>query len=78
VPSRYADSQVHRGAALLAARRGTDTYLGGALGVLEQRRDVEIVPVYRAIACSAGPLAADSFARCRARFSRLCGPRPRG
>ena len=63
VPSRYADFQVHRGAALLEARRGTGTYLGGALGVLEQRADVLIVPVYGAIACSAGPLAADGFAR---------------
>jgi microcystin degradation protein MlrC len=63
VPSRYADFQVHRGAALLEARRGTGTYLGGALGVLEQRTDVEIVPVYGAVACSAGPLAADSFQR---------------
>jgi microcystin degradation protein MlrC len=44
------------------SRRGTRTYVGGALEVLERRADVEIVPVYGAVACSAGPLA-DSFAR---------------
>ncbi len=63
VPSRYADFLAHRGAALLAARRGTRTYVGGALEVFEQRDDVEIAPVYGAVACSAGPLAGESFAR---------------
>lgn len=68
VPSRYADFQIHRGAGLLEARRGTGTYLGGALGVLEQRSDIEIVSVYGAVACSAGPLAADSFRRLSGEF----------
>ena len=78
VPSRYADFQVHRGAALLDARRGTGTYLGGALGVLEQRGDVEIVPVYGAVACSAGPLAADSFARLSGELLEALAGRGRG
>ncbi len=63
VPSHYADFQVHRGNSLFEARRGTATYLGGALEVFAERDDVETVPIYGAVACSAGPLAADSFAR---------------
>ena len=63
VPSGYGDFQVNRGAQLAKARRGTQTYVGGALAVLETRRDVEAVPVYGAFACSAGILAADDFAR---------------
>lgn len=63
VPSHYADFQVHRGSSLFDARRATATYLGGALDVFAERDDVETVPIYGAVACSAGPLAADSFAR---------------
>ena len=61
VPSGYGDFQINRGNELTKARRGTQTYVGGALAVLEARRDVEIVPVYGAFACSAGILAADDF-----------------
>ncbi len=63
VPSGYGDFQINRGAQLSKARRRTQTYVGGALAVLEARRDVEAVPVYGAFACSAGILAADGFAR---------------
>ncbi len=62
-PSHYEDFQVHRGNSLFEARRGTGTYLGGALEVFGQRPDVEVVPIYGAVACSAGPLAAESFER---------------
>jgi microcystin degradation protein MlrC len=62
-PSHYADFQIHRGNSLFEARRGTGTYLGGALEVFEQRSDVEVVPIYGAVACSAGPLVAESFER---------------
>lgn len=63
VPSGYADFQINRGDALLAARRGTGTFVGGALAVFAARSDIEVVPVYGAFACSAGTLAGDAFAR---------------
>lgn len=65
VPSGYDDFQVNRGAALLAARRGTGTFVGGALAVLEARPDIEVVPVYGAFACSAGTLSAAAYDRLR-------------
>jgi microcystin degradation protein MlrC len=65
VPSGYEDFQINRGAALLQARRGTGTFVGGALAVLDARPDVTVVPVYGAFACSAGTLAAGAYARLR-------------
>jgi microcystin degradation protein MlrC len=63
VPSRYGDFGIHVGEALAEARRGTATYVGGALGIFATRADVEIVPVYGAVACSAGILERESFER---------------
>jgi microcystin degradation protein MlrC len=55
--------QINRGGQLLKARRGTQTYVGDSLTVLDARRDVENVAIYGAFACSAGILAFDDFAR---------------
>ena len=63
VLSGYADFKINRGVELLKARRGTQTFVGGALDVLEARRDVGTAPAYGAFACSAGPLAAADFDR---------------
>jgi microcystin degradation protein MlrC len=65
VPSRYEDFQIRRGRQLFDDRRGTGTYVGGALAVLEAEPDLELVPVYGAFACSAGELATDGYARLR-------------
>jgi microcystin degradation protein MlrC len=65
VPSRYADFQVRRGPQLFADRRGSGTYVGGVLEVLEREPDLELVPVYGAFACSAGELAAEDYLRLR-------------
>ncbi len=65
VPSRYGDFQIRRGNTLFADRRGSGTYVGGALAVLEAEPGLELVPVYGAFACSAGELAAESYERLR-------------
>lgn len=62
VPSTDADFEVLEGASLAAAYRGTDTYTGGAFEVLEGA-GAEVVPVFSAIACSAGTLADDAYGR---------------
>jgi microcystin degradation protein MlrC len=65
VPSRYADFQIRRGRQLFDDRRGSGTYVGGVLEVLEGEPGLELVPVYGAFACSAGELAAEDYARLR-------------
>lgn len=65
MPSGYDDFQIRRGNQLFAERRGTGTYLCGALAVLEAAPDLDLVPVYGAFACSAGELAAEGYARLR-------------
>jgi len=67
VPSTYADFEVLEGAAMAGAYRGTDTYAGGAFEVLEEA-GAEAVPVFSAVACSAGTLADDAYAHLRARL----------
>ncbi|MFI5014729.1 MAG: M81 family metallopeptidase [Hyphomicrobiales bacterium] len=62
VMSDYDYFRVQRGEALLA-QRGLNTAVGGALKVLEQRRDVEIVPAYGARSGSAGLLSAPGWRR---------------
>jgi hypothetical protein len=54
---------VSRGGELLAA----GGYIGGAVGVLSARDDVELVPVYAAGGPSAGVLEHESFCPPRAR-----------
>lgn len=62
--SSYHDFSILRGQELLQ-RRGTNSYLGGALAVLDQRADVTVVPTFSAAAPSTGPLAADGWQRLR-------------
>jgi microcystin degradation protein MlrC len=62
--SSYHDFSISRGAGLLA-RRGTNSYLGGALAVLDERADVTLVPTFSAAAPSTGPLAAEGWQRLR-------------
>lgn len=62
--SSYKDFDISFGDALLNFHRGVGSEISGALSVFQQQGDVEIVPTYSARAItSAGPLAAESFAR---------------
>jgi len=63
VPSGYGDFQIRRGRTLFGDRRGTATYVGGALEVLEKAPGIEPLPVYGAFACSAGELSAEGYRR---------------
>lgn len=65
VPSSYDDFQIRRGNELFAARRGTGTYVGGMLDVLEDAPDITLDPVYGAFACSAGELTAEGYQHLR-------------
>jgi microcystin degradation protein MlrC len=62
-PSQYEDFAVFRGAALFDAHADADTCVRGFRDVLGRRADIELVPVYGASACSAGPLSGEGFAR---------------
>lgn len=66
--SQYEDFAVHRGAALFAAHAGADSCLRGFLDVMAPRPDLQLVPVYGAGACSAGPLSRAGFARLAGEF----------
>ena len=48
---------------LLAAHKEAQTSVRGALNVLLSRQDIEIIPLYGATACSAGPLTRAGFER---------------
>ena len=61
VPSTRSDFTVHAGDEMRRAYAGTDTYTGGALGVLKAAEGIDPICVYSAIACSAGPLAHDDY-----------------
>lgn len=66
--SRYEDFAILRGPALLEAHRHADTCIRGALDILGARNDLELVPVYAASACSAGPLSRSGFERLSGEF----------
>ena len=62
--STYADFDISVGDAILNFHRNVTSELAGALHVFAQHGEIEIVPTYSARAItSAGPLAAESFAR---------------
>lgn len=61
--SEYELFDVHRGEALFAAHAGAQTCIRGALDVLRERDDLELLPLYGASACSAGPLSRAGFER---------------
>ena len=63
LPSRYEDFAILRGKALFDAHADADTCIRGFRDVLGQREDLELVPVFGASACSAGPLSQEGFAR---------------
>ncbi|MCL6609177.1 MAG: M81 family metallopeptidase [Geminicoccaceae bacterium] len=60
LPSTLADFTILHGAELLG-RRGTNSYLGGALAVFDAAPGIELVPVTSATAPSAGTLEAASW-----------------
>jgi microcystin degradation protein MlrC len=62
VLSHYDKFRIDRGNSMLQ-QRGLNTAVGGALAVLEAEPDVVVVPGYGARSDSAGPLAAESWAR---------------
>jgi microcystin degradation protein MlrC len=63
VKGDYGYFRVIRSNAMFDAFRGTQSYVAGALGVLETRSDIEPIPTYSADACSAGMLDGASFKR---------------
>lgn len=63
LPSEYRDFSILRGAEIFKANAAADTCVRGFLDVLGSRKDVELVAVYSASACSAGPLSGEGFAR---------------
>ncbi len=67
-PSQYADFTVLRGKALFEAHAEADSCVRGFLDVMGSRRDLELVPVYGASACSAGPLSREGFDRLAGEF----------
>jgi microcystin degradation protein MlrC len=62
VPSGYESFHVEWGEELYA-QRGLNTAIGGALGLLDARGDIAVVPVYGARAGSAGLLSASGWHR---------------
>jgi microcystin degradation protein MlrC len=68
LPSQYADFTILRGKALFEAHADADTCIRGCLDVLGARQDFELVPVYGASACSAGPLSSGGFDRLSREF----------
>jgi microcystin degradation protein MlrC len=65
LPSQYSDFSILRGVEVFDAHAKADSCIRGALDVLGARKDLELVPVYAASACSAGPLSAEGFDRIR-------------
>ncbi len=66
--SQYEDFTILRGQALFDAHAAADTCVRGALDILGPRKDLELVPVYGASACSAGPLSREGFNRLAGEF----------
>lgn len=71
--STFDDFHVLQGDALLR-RRGTNSYLGGALSVFDAATEVELVPVYSAAAPSTGMLDAAGWQRLRQDLLAACAP----
>jgi len=68
-PSHYADFTVRTGQDILAAHRGGQLEVGGALSIFDADPAVELVPTYSAhFITSAGTLAAADWARIAAEF----------
>jgi microcystin degradation protein MlrC len=63
VPSEYAIFDIYRGSELIDAHATADSCVRGALDVFATRADIEVIPLYGAKACSAGPLSRDGFMR---------------
>jgi len=61
--SEYSLFEVLHGEELFAAHTGAETCVRGALDVLRERDDLELIPLYGAKACSAGPLSRAGFER---------------
>ena len=61
--SQYSLFDVHHGEELFRVHEDAETCVRGALDVLRAREDLELIPLYGAKACSAGPLARASFER---------------
>lgn len=61
--SEYADFTILRGKELFDAHADADTCVRGFCNRFAGRSELELVPVFGATACSAGPLSRDGFAR---------------
>jgi microcystin degradation protein MlrC len=64
VASRYDDFTVAFGDAILTQHEGVQSEIAGALGILRQRDDIQLIPAYSAVQrTSGGRLAGADFAR---------------
>ena len=68
VVTHYEDFAINRGDELFIYNRDIESEIGGALEVFAERRDVELVPVWGARACSAGSLVQEDFERLAEEF----------
>lgn len=62
-PTRYDDFQIHKGADLVQARRGTQTEICGALDVFAAEDDLDAVPTMSATSVSGGAIPAADLDR---------------
>jgi microcystin degradation protein MlrC len=68
-PTHYDDFTIAFGDAIVAQHRGVQTEVAGALGVLGQRDDIQVIPTFSAVQrTSGGRLAAADFARIAGEF----------
>ncbi len=66
VESRYEDFAIQRGDEVVAAQRGRNTSIGGAIEVFEADVGIEMVPAYAARPFSAGILSREGWAKLQA------------
>ena len=78
VLTEYQDFVVNRGAEVFAYHRGIESEIGGALEVFERRDDVELVPLWSALANSSGSLQQPAFDRLAAEFLQILSANKEG
>ena len=71
VETRYEDFSINRGEELCAVNRGIESEVGGALQVFDARDDVELVPLWGALAYSSGSLVQPAFDRLAEEFAEI-------
>ena len=78
VETRYEDFSITRGEELFATNRGIESEVGGALQVFDARDDVELVPLWGALAYSSGSLGQPAFDRLAQEFAQILAANKEG